>query len=186
MKLRTFLTALTTSCLLIALSTQSGCSSIKLPKGSSSGYTSYRLFKHVPADNPNYISEDDAAFLKIESEINTVLQANGLQVKEEGAELMVSFLVLVQSNAVSTSLDDYYATSSSEILAKAHKIVTINKDFPTDFEAGTLVIDIFDINKEALIYRDYASKQLIPGLTQAENEKRIADAVQEALAKFVR
>ncbi|ADE54557.1 DUF4136 domain-containing protein [Coraliomargarita akajimensis] len=179
---RTLLTTLALS--LIAGLT--ACSTIDMPKGSSAGYSSYRLFKEVPTESQTFANQGNSALLRVESEIQRILQEGGLEQQAAEADLLVSYLIIVQSNAVSTTIDDYYAQSSSEILAKAHKEVTVKNSFPADFQAGTLVIDIVDLKTEKLIYRNYASNEVIPGLSPEERKQRITQAVEKTLAGFVK
>lgn len=172
--------------LLTALLLLTGCSSIDMPKGSSSGYSSYRLYKEMPSGTTHFANREDEVHKILQTEMNAVFQEKGLQEASDDAELIVAYLVLVQNNAVSTGIGDYYINSGSDIVSYAHKQVAIKKDMPMSFEAGTLVIDVIDAKKRKLIYRDYSSKELLPELSIAERNQRAKDAVDEALAKFFR
>lgn len=173
-------------CLLASILMIAGCSSIETPKGSSTGYKSYRLYKEMPSGTTAFANREDEVHSLLQNEINAVFKAKGLEEADQDAELIVAYLVLVQNNAVSTGIDDYYTNSGSEIVQYAHKQVTIKKDMPKSFEAGTLIIDVIDANDRKLIYRDYSSKEILPELSLAERNQRAKDAVDEALAKFFR
>ncbi|NQY31735.1 MAG: DUF4136 domain-containing protein [Coraliomargarita sp.] len=173
----------------IAIALLSGCSSTpkpKTPKGSSSGYSTYRLYKELPSGTTHFVNREAEVHNILQGEINTVFTSNGLQESGDDAELIVAYLVLVQNNAVSTGISDYYINSGSEIVQYAHKKIAIDQNFSSSFEAGTLVIDVIDAQKRKLIYRNHSSKQIREDLPLAERNKRVKDAVDESLAQFFR
>ena len=136
-------------------------------------------------NNPHSADSDEKLIHStIQQEINNQFQTHGIQYAKEEAELIVSYLILIQNNAVSTSMNDFYTNSGSEILSYAHEKVTIQKDLPMDLEQGTLVVDIIDVEKRKIIHRDYSTKRILPGLSSAQRKKRIQEIVRESLNDF--
>ena len=132
MKKLPLLTTLISSLLLF-----SACSSIEAPKGSSKAYSTYRLYKEMPSGNANFANREDEVHQILQQELHTVFDQNGLQEAGQDAQLIVTYLVVLQNNAVTTGISDYYSNSGSEILRYAHQKVAIDKDLPSSFEAGS-------------------------------------------------
>jgi len=174
--------ALLSVCLGIALFT--GCSTTKvdLPKGSSKGYTTYRLYRDGPS-SPNFADREDEVNFIIQEELEKSLQAHGLKRSPQDAELIIAYLIVTQDTAVSTAISDYYINSGSEILSEAHRRMG-KKNLPGSYEQGALIVDIIDKNTGDLIYRDYAKREKLAYLNNNERNARIRSAVEEALAAF--
>ena len=165
----------------------SGCSTTKkidLPKGSSEGYTSYRLYRDGPS-NPNFADREDEVNAIIQEELGKALQAHGLKRDPKNAELIVAYLIVTQDTAVSTAISDYYINSGSDILSEAHRRMS-KKNLPGSYEQGALVIDIIDKNTGDLIYRDFAKRETLAYLNTDERNARVRSAVDEALAAFLK
>lgn len=163
----------------------SGCAltkKIDLPKGTSDGYSSYRLYRDGPS-NPNFADREDAVHFIIQEELGKALQAHGLKRDPDNAELIVAYLVVTQNTAVSTAISDYYINSGSDILSEAHRRM-LKKDLHGSYEQGALIIDIIDKNTGDLIYRDYAKREILAYLNTEERNARVRSAVEDALAAF--
>lgn len=163
-----------------------GCKSVETPKGTSAGYNSFRLYRELPDSSTHFANKDDQAHSIIQKEIVSNLTKGGLKEAGDNAELIVAYLILVQDNAASTAIDNYYINSGSEILSYAHKKVAIEGNYSRDFKAGTLIIDVIDAQERKLIYRNYASKQITEQLEGAAREARIKSVVDEAIANFLK
>ena len=179
MNKRLFLLTLIASCAALI-----GCQTIKQPKGSSKGYSSYQIYREIPQESIAFADSEDQIHAIIQNAIANEFKADGLKSGGADAELIVAYLVLIQNNTVSTAIHDYYINSSSEILHYAHKKVTVDSNHPREFKAGTLIVDVIDAKTNKLIYRDYSTKQIAEKLEGAAREARIKSAVNEALARF--
>ncbi|MGB0258906.1 MAG: DUF4136 domain-containing protein [Coraliomargarita sp.] len=162
-----------------------GCKSVDTPKGTSAGYSSFRLYRELPSNSAHFANKDDQAHAVIQKEIVSSLKQGGLKETGDDAELIVAYLVLIQDNAASTAIDNYYVNSGSEILSYAHEQVAVKGNYSRDFKAGTLIIDVIDAKERKLIYRNYASKQIAEELEGAAREARIKSVVDEAIAAFL-
>ena len=163
----------------------SGCKSVDMPKGNSAGYTSFRLYRELPSTSEHFANKNDQAHATIQQEIVRTLRESGLKETGDDAELIVAYLVLIQDNAASTAIDNFYVNSGSEILSYAHKQVAIKGNYSRNFKAGTLVIDVIDAQERKLIYRSHASTQIAQELEGAAREARIQSVVDQAIEGFI-
>ena len=106
----------------------------------------------------------------------------------EDAELVIAYLLIVQDGATSTAIRDYYVDSGSDILSKAHRLnMKKPKKYYTDsYIKGSLVVDIVDREKNELIYRDYATRNVFDSQSEKERQQSIVEAVAEATEEFFR
>ena len=166
----------------------SGCSTSKkidLPKGNSAGYSSFRMYKHNPNHVPDFTNREDRVNAYLKDALKSEFEAQGLKESEANAELIVSFLLIVQNTAVTEAISDYYITSGSDIMSEAHRRMG-KKNLPGGYEAGAIVVDIIDKDSGEIIYRDFAKREVLDYLTPAEKEQRARDAAVEAVATFFR
>lgn len=170
----------------ILAATFCGCSSVDMPKGKNKGYESARFVRIRPNPSQTFAEGSDQVNNMIQSAISSEFTRNGLAVGPDNAELIIAYLLIIQNNATTTSINDYfgYGRSSSEILEAAHNKGVLSGKNPDYFEAGAIVIDILDAKSNKLIYRNYAKRDVIQNLSDAERQTRINDAVAEALEPF--
>lgn len=164
----------------------SGCSTTKkidFPKGSSAGYSTFRMYEHNPDHVPDFTNREDRVNSYLKSALESEFKAQGLQESPENAELIVSFLLVVQNTAVTAAVSDYYVSSGSDIVSEAHRrLGKSNK--PSGYEAGAIVVDIIDKDSGTVIYRNFAKREVLDYLTPAEKEKYTKEAAVEAVADF--
>jgi hypothetical protein len=171
-------------CLGIAL--LSGCSTTKkidLPKGSSAGYSTFRMYQHNSSHVPDFTNREDTVNAVLQSALKAEFEAQGMKESPGNAELIVAFLLVVQNTAVTTAISDYYVSSGSDIVSRAHSRMG-SKNMPGGYEAGAIVVDIIDKDSGVVIYRDFAKRETLDYLTPAEKEKRAQEAAVEAVAAF--
>ena len=176
--------------LCISIALLGGCASIDLPKGTSKGYSTYSIYKHSPNSVPDFSSKEDRTHELIKTALRHEFSKHGL--KESGsvedAELVISYLLVVQDGATSTAIRDYYVNSGSEILSKAHRrSFKKTKEYYTDkYVTGSLIFDIVDKKNNKLIYRDYVTRKMFDSLNAKEREQTIVEGVAEVTAEFFR
>lgn len=170
-----------------------GCKSIDLPKGTSKGYSTYSIYKHSPERMPDFSSRKDRSHEIIKDTIRQKFSEKGLKELEsiDDAELVVAYLVVVQDNATSAAIRDYYINSGTEILSEAHKRhrkkAKKSKKYYTDsYLTGTLIVDVIDTESNELIYRDYATRLMFDSMAEEERDQAVVEAVSEVTAKFLR
>lgn len=132
---------------------------------------------------PDFTNREDRVNEFLQAALRDEFKAQGLKESEEDAELIVSFLLIVQNTAVTTAISDYYINSGSDIMSEAHRRMG-KKNLPGGYEAGAIIVDIIDKDSGDLIYRDFAKREVLDYLTPAEKEQRVKEAAVEAVAAF--
>jgi hypothetical protein len=158
---------------------------VAMPKQTAKGYGTYRFYNPNLENLPVFADRTVQASKIIQQRLAERLEGIGLRQAAEDAELLVAHLLVVQNNAVSTTINDYYLNSGSEILSVAHDRVA-NQELGRSIEIGTLVVDVVDIKQQKLIYRSYATRDIVEGMSDAQRETYVQSAVDEAIARFVK
>lgn len=171
---------------LLPIALFSACQTVPQPKGSSHGYRSARLVR--PHSAPAVANPDDRVNHAIQSALASTFHARGFAIQSANADLIVAYLILVQDNVTTTMINDYFGSgrSAMDIADFAHERGVIRNNKADSYQAGTLVIDIIDSKTGKLIYRDYATRDVTGGLSDAQLKAHADSAVQQALAKFFR
>lgn len=167
------------------LSLSTGCQSIDKPKSTVDGQTSFMFMDAGGSDNrfspPS--SERDRV---IQSAIGEVFKSNGLEYAPMDAELIIGYLVIRMDNVSTTVIPTYYGPDHEKIRSLAHKKGVLDNRNPGSFEVGAIVVDVIDAEKQELIYRGSAKRDIL-GLDEiSEMKPLIESAVAEALEDFFR
>ena len=162
------------------------CQTVEQPKGSAHGYKSARLVR--PKSVPTFANPDDRANHAIQSALASTFRSKGFAVDPANADLSVAYLIVLQDNVSTRLIDDYFGfgRSSMQIAEIAHDRGVIRNNRADYYQAGTVVIDIIDNKTGKLVYRDYATRDVTGGLSDAQLQAHANSAVQQALAKFFR
>lgn len=159
---------------------------VDMPKGSSKGYTSARLVQR----NPNIPKSTNAT----ENQVNRMIQkslasqfsANGLTYGKSGADLTVAYMVIYQEPGMTASFEDYfgYGRESDKISDRAHTRGALENKRPDYFERAGILIDVIDSRSNKLVYRNFATGDMVRGVSDSTRASRINGAVAQALAPF--
>ena len=181
MKIIKTLSVLTFAFLLIAAS---GCQSVKQPKGSSKGYSTYRFLNTSTSKDGRFEEPSRPVDQAIQTAIRAAFEANGLTFPDAGGELVVAYLIIKQDDVSTTATPTYYGDEFSEIQSLAHKKGVLQAGIPERFERGAIVVDVFDSAQQKLIYRNFAVRDIMGLDESTEMEALIQSAVAEALTPF--
>ncbi len=164
------------------------CAGIDKPQGHSKGYSSARLVKVDKNRLPPFAEDSDKVNGWIQQSLASQFRSNGLSIDPNNAELVVAYLLVIQDNASTVAIDDYfgYGRDSEKILDEAHMKGVVKSDRPDKFERGAIVIDVLDAKTNKLVYRNWAVRDTAPGLSDSARRQRIDQAIAEALAPFFR
>jgi len=170
--------------LLMAAIIFSGCTSVPMPKGNSSAYSSVRFVapnQPVAEDNlPQFVE----ANRMIKGAIADQMECHGLQVVEQNADLIIAYLIILQDNVSTSYCNQYYGYQDfMEIVDLAFK-ESLKKQYPEKVEKRAVVIDLIDARTYKLVYRDYALSGSIANLSVENRQKVISEVVANALQKF--
>lgn len=164
------------------------CSSgVDMPKGSSKGYTSARLVA-AKANSPASSANERKIHGMIKNSIAAQFKSAGMAYNQGAADLVVSYLVIYQDNAMTTYYDEYFGYSSNpeEISDVAHQRGVIESKRPDRFERAGLVVDVIDARTYKLVYRNFATGDIVRGVSDATRAQRVNQAVNTALGPFFR
>ena len=141
-----------------------------------------------PKSVPTFANPDDRANHAIQSALASTFRGKGFAVDPANADLTVAYLIVLQNNATTQLIDDYFGfgRSSMQIAEIAHDRGVIRNNRADYYQAGTVVIDIIDNKTGKLVYRDFATRDVTNDMSDAQLQARANSAVQEALAKFFR
>ncbi|MBK1792104.1 DUF4136 domain-containing protein [Persicirhabdus sediminis] len=174
------------SLLLVAILFSSCANKVDMPKGNSKGYSSMRFVKQKPGSKPSYADQSEKVNQMIQSSIKEQFASHGLATDSPNADLTVGYMLVLQDNASTTSEDDHfgYGRDAEEIVDAAHMEGVIKSERPDYFEAGAIVIDVLDSKTNELVYRSFATRDLLTNPSTSQRKKAISGAVNEALAPF--
>jgi hypothetical protein len=119
----------------------------------------------------------------IQDAITRNLAGKGLNHLPSGGDVTVAYLVIAGNNAVTTSFDDYFGSTSdaSDLLDKVHKAETVGSDRRDYFAAGTLYIDVIDPQTSKLLWRGSMQRDILQNPTPQVRAERIQEVVDATL-----
>ncbi|MCX6873459.1 MAG: DUF4136 domain-containing protein [Verrucomicrobia bacterium] len=161
---------------------------VDMPKGTSKGYTSARLTQRDP--NRPAISNPTERSIHgmIQDSLRRQFRAKGLAYGTGSADLVVAYLVIYQEPGMTTSYEDYYGYGrpADAITDRAHDRGVIESKRPDYFQRAGIVIDLIDSRTNKLVYRNFATGDVVRGASGKTRAARIDAAVAQALAGFFR
>jgi uncharacterized protein YceK len=163
-----------------------GCSSVPMPKGSSKGYSTVRFINPKTAINADETDRALSANRMIHEAITEQMENHKLKIVQQGdSDLIVAYLIIIQDNFSTTSLNQYYGyrDDASDVVDKAHSKGLSGKQLER-FKRGALVIDLIDAKTLELVYRDFAVSGISSRDPDDVRQKKIKEATAQALQKF--
>jgi len=163
-----------------------GCASIPMPKGTSKGYSTVRFIAPKTAIEADGREPALTANRMIHEAITAQMEDHGVKVVQQGeADLVVAYLLIIQDNFLTTSINQYYGyrDDGADILDRAHAKGISEKQLER-FKRGALVIDLIDAKTLELVYRDYSVRAVNPRDPEEVRQTRVEDAVAETLQNF--
>lgn len=173
---------------LLAAALVSCSSHVEMPKGTSKGYTSARLIQRDPSARPITDPTEQQVHRMIQNSLAKQFTAKGLTYGKGDAQLAVAYLVLYQEPGMTAEYDDFfgYGRDAAPITDKAHVRGSIENKRPDYFRRAGIVVDVIDAKTNKLVYRNYATGDVVKGASAATRAARIDAAVSQALAAFFR
>ena len=146
-------------------------------------FAAYETWDWMPAESlrVNVKTRDPMVEQRIRNAIETQLRAKGLRKVDSGEpDVLIGYLLVLEDGVDSQSMyersdpDWRYRTYGPETITTRTQAYTI----------GTLVIDVFEVEKKALVWRGAAEGQTRQDQDAAKQEARINEAVRMILAEF--
>lgn len=157
-----------------------GCST---PTRVDSGPIRARTFSFIdpgPRQIPAYADTSQRVHAVIQKSITDDLATRGVTLTPKGGDVIVGYLLITGDNASTASINEYFGLRDDAVALqdKAHAVYTGQKN-PNHFQAGTLVIDIIDSKTYELLRRGYATRPVLPNLSQDARAALVEQAVNE-------
>jgi len=169
------------------------CSGIKVvadgdPTTDWSKYTTYEYYGWAE-ESDQLLNRFDKE--RIESSFENEFNRRGMKYVESGGDMIVSLFVVIEQKtsktATTTSMGGgyggyyggYYGYGPGYGWGGGHSTTTISE---YDYQVGTLVCDVFDVEKKVLIWEGIGTKTI--NENPAKREVGIPKAVQAIMSKF--
>ncbi len=169
------------------------CSGIKVisdgdPTVNWSDYTTYQYYGWAE-ESDQVLTRFDKE--RIEKAFGEEFTKRGMKYVESGGDMIVSLFILIEQQtsktATTTSMGGsyggyyggYYGYGPGYGWGGGHSTTTINE---YDYQVGTLVCDVFDLEKEVLIWEGIGTQTITED--PAKREVTIPKAVKAIMSKF--
>ena len=171
---------------LLALALLTACApiSVSVDYDQETDFAAYRSFGWLPAPAATGQSraDDPALHEMLRSAIEAQLTSQGLA-RADAPQLLVGYHVAVDQRLRVRHVSSPYAhrvpqgERSTEIRTESEAVVT-------EYEQGTLVIDVVDRARNALVWRGVGERRLRRHPTSEQMRKGVDQAVAEILGRF--
>jgi len=171
---------------LAAIFVCAGCASSPDREKVSSGAIRASTFSFVnPGSRPAPDGTDnrEAVHRMIQGSITRNLAGKGVSKVSSGGDITVAYLVVVGTHTSTEAISDYfgYTEDTEKLHLKAHEAYT-GTAARSQFEAGTLLIDILDGKTNKLLQRNFVTRPVLKNIPAAERSAHIEEAVNTILS----
>ncbi len=139
----------------------------------------------MSGDGPQ-IRYDGLLESRLRSAVDEQLHLKGFQRASERPDFLVAYHVAVEQRLSVTYLNELYGygpdwgyTRHRRLYGYPGRAATLS-----EYQQGTLILDVVQAEDGQLIWRGSASDELYPDLSAQARERRLAEAVQKILAPF--
>ena len=134
------------------------------------------------------IQYDSLMEQRVKSAVEVQLAAKGFRRQAEHPDVLVTYHVAVDRKISVTYLNELYGYGPG--WGVGYRRNMLHYGYPsseaivTEYQQGTLIIDIVSASDKQLIWRGTASDEVYPDNSAEAREKRVREAVQKILALF--
>ena len=146
-------------------------------------FAAYDTYDWMPPESlrVNIRARDPMVEQRIRDAIEAQIRAKGLRKVESGdPDIRIGYLLVLEDGMDSQTM---YERSDPDWRYRTYGPATTTTR-TTTFTMGTLVIDVFDVEKKALVWRGVAEGQTREDQDAEEQKERINEAVRMILAEF--
>ena len=164
-----------------------GCSSISVRHDyepsqvdAMQAYTTYSWLSLPQRDDPrihNEIVEN-----RVVEAVDTELAAKGYEKVADGADFKVGYHVALSSAIAVTQVNEYYGYGYR--YWRPYSAYGFTNTYVTEYQQGTLIVDVVDTNSDELVWRGFAQSEVSPTSDPEKNRGKINKAVEKIFAKF--
>ncbi len=166
-----------------------GCSSMRVytdfdPSTDFSAYSTYAWFPEPKEATGNFRLDNPILHRRVRDAIDQQLRMAGHEeVATEAASFLITYHVTIERRQSVTSTGGYVGGGYCPGGYCGGAVVGSDVHV-TDYDQGTLVLDILDAESRELVWRGAAEDWLDPEISPAKREKRINKAYQLILQRF--
>lgn len=175
-------------CLLVALAmgvlALTGCATTptRVDTGPVKAHT-FNFF-NARADNAPPMSAKEAEIHGlIQAAIVEELAAKGLTKVEKDGDVAVAYMIIVSDGGKTMSYNDFYGYGEGpdRLQAKAHEAFAIENKNRTQYDAGTLVVDVANFRQYEVYWRNFVWSPIMKDLPVENRKERLKGFVHEVL-----
>ncbi len=164
-----------------------GCASAptRVDTGAIRAHT-YNFCDARPADAPPFTEKEAAVHEVIQDTIRKNLAAKGLTEVPKNGDVTVAYLIIISDGGKTVTYNDFYGYGgpADVFQTKAHKAFTIQNKNRTQYDAGTLVIDVADYREYRVFWRNYVYSPILNDLPIDQRKQRLRNAVDKTLSSL--
>lgn len=172
----------------------SGCSSLQVSSDydGSVDFASLHTYDWLPVpaikSGGPAIQYDNLLAQRVRSSVDVQLSARGFHHQTERPDVLVTYHVALDQKVSVTYLNELHGYGPGSGMGYRRNMryhgYPSREAFVTEYQQGTLIIDIVRASDKKLIWRGTASDEVYPDSTTEAKEKRIREAVEKILALF--
>lgn len=119
----------------------------------------------------------------IQADIVEQLAAKGLQKVDKDGDVTVTYLVLVSDGGSTVAYNEFYGYGgpADDLQMRAHKAFSIENRNQTQYDAGTLVIDVANFREYKVYWRNFVWSPILKDLPMEDRKERLRGFVREVL-----
>jgi hypothetical protein len=169
----------------VGLGLMNSCASISVEHefDPEADFRSYESFDWMPAESRRVSlrARNPMVETRIRDAIAAELRSKGLRPSSSGEpDVRIGYLLVLEDGVDSQTIYEGDAADWRYRTYGPARATTTNKAFTV----GTLVIDVFDVDEKALVWRGAAEGQVDQTRSPEDQRERIFDAVQKILRNF--
>jgi len=147
------------------------------PEEDFSNYRSYAWLPGSPEQSGNLAVQSPLIDARVRQAVDRTLKEKGFEKREQGQpDLYVAYHLSVESKLDVYTVDRYYG--------RYGYAVSIPETRVSQYDEGTLVIDIADAREKELVWRGTGIKRVQPSPQPEKTTEAVNRAVAEILASF--
>ena len=141
----------------------------------------YNFVRLVEDQEAPYADNRAEAHALIQAAIEESLASKGLTRVETNGDVAVLYLIIISDSASTATVNDYfgYSDSSYDLQELAHQTFVLDKRNRTPFPAGTLVIDIVNMEQRKVLWRNFVYRPIMRHLPIEQRQARVQEAVND-------
>ena len=141
----------------------------------------YNFVRLVENQEAPYADNRAEAHALVQAAIEVTLASKGLTRVETNGAVAVLYLIIIRDSTSTGTINDYfgYSDSGCDLQELAHQIFVLDKRNQTPFPAGTLVIDIVNMEQRKVLWRNFVCRPILRHLPIKQRQARVQEAVHE-------